>query len=215
MEGKADSKGLAEENTLLHAIRARGDRIVQTAGNNHILTRAVLRNRLLLLEAGIAPDIVKGDEDAFRLEKTTGAGSFGGATGQPLIDEGRPARRGPRFVSSGKRGQYPQGGARQSAATLGPRRPASTTPWRQVVQPPGPNIPQPGARNARPGPRQQHASSAAGSVATLHQLRERQEQHRTEQAVKAARPDAPPGRHVCFNCRTAVRPHNHPYKACA
>ena len=59
MEGKADSKGLAEENTLLHAIRARGDRIVQTAGNNHILTRAVLRNRLLLLEAGIAPDIVK------------------------------------------------------------------------------------------------------------------------------------------------------------
>ena len=132
------------------------------------------------------------------MEKTTGAGSFGGATGQPLIDEGRPARRDPRFVSSGKRGQYPQGEARQSAPTLGPRRPASATPWRQVVHPPGPNIPQPGARNARPGPRQQHASSAAGSVATLHQLRERQEQHRTEQAVKAARPDAPTGRHALY-----------------
>ena len=108
MEGKADAKGLAKENTLLRAIRARGDRIVQTVGHNHILTRAVLRNRLLLPEAGIAPDMVKGDEDVLRLVKPTGAGSLGGATGQSLMDGGR---RAPRFASSGKGGQYPQGGA--------------------------------------------------------------------------------------------------------
>ena len=55
MEGKADAKGLAEENTLLRAIRARGDRILQTVGHNYILTMVVLRNRLLLPEVGIAP----------------------------------------------------------------------------------------------------------------------------------------------------------------
>ena len=80
-EGKMDAKGLAEENTLLRVIGARGDRILQTAGHNHILTMAVLRNRLLLLEAGIAPEIVKGYEDALRLVKPTVAGSLGGATG--------------------------------------------------------------------------------------------------------------------------------------
>ena len=42
MEGKADAKGLAEENRLLRVIRVRGDRILQTAGHNHILTMAVL-----------------------------------------------------------------------------------------------------------------------------------------------------------------------------
>ena len=45
MDDKADSKGLAAENTLLRAIRARGNRILQTAGHNYILTMAVLSNR--------------------------------------------------------------------------------------------------------------------------------------------------------------------------
>ena len=215
MKGKADGKGLAEEITLLRAIRARGDRILQTASHNHTLTMAVLRNRLLLPEVGIAPEIVKGDEDALRLVKPTGTGSLGGATGQPFTDGGRQARRVQRFASSGKGGQYPQGGARQSASTLGPRGQASVTPWGQFAYTPGPNTQQAGARNARPGPRQQHASAAAGSAAPPHQLRERQEQHLAEQAAQAARPDAPLGRHICFNCRTAGRPHNHPYKACA
>ena len=93
MEGKADAKGLAEENTLLRTIRARGDYIMQTAGHNHILTVAVLRNRLLLPEAEITIEIVKGDEVALRLVKPTGAGSLGGATAQALMDGGRSARR--------------------------------------------------------------------------------------------------------------------------
>ena len=119
--GKADAKGLAEENTLLRMIRAREDRILQTASHNHILPMAVLHNRLLLPEVGIAPEIVKGDEDALRLVKPTGAGSLGGATGQPFMDGGRPARRAPRFASSGKGGQYPQG---ESAAICPNPRPA-------------------------------------------------------------------------------------------
>ena len=168
MESKADAKGLAEENTLLRAIRAKGDRILQTASHNHTLTMVVLRNRLLLPEVGIAPEIMKGDEDALRLVKPTEAGSLGGATGQPFTDGGRPARRAPRFASSGKGGQYPQGGARQSAPTLGPRGQVFATPWGQTVYPPGPNMHQAGARNARPGPRQQHASAAAGSAAPPH-----------------------------------------------
>ena len=81
LEGKADAKGLAEENRLLRVIRARGYRILQTAGHNHILTMAMLRNRLLLPEARIAPEIVEGDEDALRLVKPSGAGSLGGVTG--------------------------------------------------------------------------------------------------------------------------------------
>ena len=84
------------------------------------------------------------------------------------MDGGRPARRDPRFASSGKGGQFPQEGARESAPTLGPRGTAFAMPWRQTVFPPGSNIPQAGARNARPGPRQHRASSAAGSVATSH-----------------------------------------------
>ena len=78
IEGKADTNGLAAENSLLRAIRARGDRILQNAGRNHILKRSVLRNRLLLPEAGIAPDTIKGDENALRLVKPTGSGSLGG-----------------------------------------------------------------------------------------------------------------------------------------
>ena len=108
MEGKADAKGLVEEITLLRAIRAKGDRILQTASHNHTLTMAVLRNRLLLPEVGIAPEIVKGDEGALRLVEPTGTGSLGGATGQPFTDGGRQARRAQRFASSGKGGQYPQ-----------------------------------------------------------------------------------------------------------
>ena len=122
------------------------------------------------------------------------------------MDGGRPARRPPRFAPSGKGEQYLQGGARQSTPTIGPRGQAFATPWRQTVYPPGPNIPQAGARKACPGPRQQHASAAACSAATPQQLRERQEQHRAEQAAQAARPDAPPGRHVCLSCRTAGSP---------
>ena len=170
-----DAKGLEEENTLLRAIRARGDQILQMASHNHTLTMAVLHNRLLLPEVGIAPEIVKEDEDTMRLVKPTGAGSLGGATGQPFTDGGRPARRAPRFASSGKRGQYPQGGARQSAPTLGPRGQAFASPWGLTIYPPGSNMHQAGARNARPCPRQQHASAAAGSAAPPHQLRERQE----------------------------------------
>ena len=93
MEGKAKAKCLGAENTLLQAIRARGDRILQTAGHNYMLTRAVLRNRLLLPEARIALEICRGDEDALRLVKPTGAGSLGGATAPPLLDGGRPVRR--------------------------------------------------------------------------------------------------------------------------
>ena len=58
MDGKADAKSLAAENTLFRAIRATGDRILQTEGHNHMLTMAVLRNRLLLPEAGNAPEII-------------------------------------------------------------------------------------------------------------------------------------------------------------
>ena len=56
MDGKADDEGWAAENTLLCTIRARGDRILQTPGHNNILTMAGVRNRLLLPEAGIAPE---------------------------------------------------------------------------------------------------------------------------------------------------------------
>ena len=101
IENKADANGLTKGNTLLRAVRARGDRILQTAGHNQLLTRAVLRNRLLLPETRIATEIIKGDEGALRLLKPTGAGSLGGATVQLLLDGGRPARRAPRFASPG------------------------------------------------------------------------------------------------------------------
>ena len=87
------------------------------------------------------------------------------------MDGGRPARRPPRFAPSGKGEQYLQGGARQCTPTIGPRGQAFATPWRQTVYPPGPNILQSGARNARLGPRQQHASAAAGSAATAQNKR--------------------------------------------
>ena len=57
---------------------------------------AVLHNRLLLPEEGIASKIIKGDEDALRLVKPTGAGSLGGTIAPPLLDGGRPAWRAPR-----------------------------------------------------------------------------------------------------------------------
>ena len=100
IDGKADAKGLAAENTLLRAIRARGDQILQTAGHNHVLTMAVLRNRLLSTEAGIVPVTIE-DEDVLRLVKPTGTGSLGGATAPPLLEWERPARRAPRFASPG------------------------------------------------------------------------------------------------------------------
>ena len=80
--------------------RQRFDRILHTAGHNHVLTMTVLRNRLLLTEAGIAPVIID-DEDALRLVKAIGAGSPGGATTPPLLGWERPARRAPRFASPG------------------------------------------------------------------------------------------------------------------
>ena len=129
------------------------------------------------------------------------------------MDGGRPARRAPRFTSPGKGSQQPQGGTCQSSLTLGPRGLAFATPWKPTIYPPGSNIPQAVARNACSGLRQQHSGSAAGSAATPHQLRVRQDQHPAEQAARGARSDAPLGRNMRFNCRTAGRPHNHPYKA--
>ena len=112
-----------------------------------MLTMAVLRNRLLLLGAGIIPEIIKGDEDALRLVKAAGSGPFGGAP----RDGGCPSRRAPRFASPGKGGLYSQVGARHYAPTLGPREPTDTMPWSPTEPPPGTNIPQAAARNARLG----------------------------------------------------------------
>ena len=112
-----------------------------------MLTMAVLRNRLLP-EAGIAPEIIKGDENALRLVKPAGTGPFGGANAPPSRDGGRPARRAPRFASPEKGGLYSQVGARRNAPTLGPRGPTGTTPSGPTVPPPGTNIPQAVARNA-------------------------------------------------------------------
>ena len=103
MEGKTDAKGSAAENTLLRAIRARRDQILQTAGQNHILTMAVLRTRLLLPEEGITSKVIKGGDDSLRLVKATEAGSLGGATAPPIIDGGHPAR-GTLWIASPVRG---------------------------------------------------------------------------------------------------------------
>ena len=51
MESKADAIVLATKITLLHALRARGDRISQIVGNNHMLTMTTPGNRLLLPKA--------------------------------------------------------------------------------------------------------------------------------------------------------------------
>ena len=88
MEGTAGANGLAAENSLLRVIRARGNRILQKAGHNHMLAMAVLRNRLLLPDAEIALVIIKGDEYAL-LSGTTG--SPGGTAAPPTMDGGRPA----------------------------------------------------------------------------------------------------------------------------
>ena len=111
MQGRADENGLAAEILLLRAIRSRGDRILQNAGLNHLLTLAVLRNRLLLPGARIAPEIIKRDEDALRLVKLIGSDPFGGANASTSRDRGRPARRAPRFEAPGKGGLYSQVGA--------------------------------------------------------------------------------------------------------
>ena len=155
--------------------------------------------------------MVKGDEHALRLVKSTGAGTLGGATAPPLTDGGRPARRASRLVPV-KGGQYPHGGVRQSALSLGPRWSAFTTPWRLTQYPTVTNIPQAAERNACLGSRQQPAGAAAGSAATSPQLWEEQDQHRAEQAAQVAQPGAPSGRHVC---RTAGRLYHHPYGVCA
>ena len=216
-EGRADANGLVAEIALLRAIRARGDRILQNAGSDHSLTMAVLRNRFLLPGAGIALEITKGDEDALRLIKPTGSAQFGGANAPPPRDGGRHARRAPRFEPPGKGGLYSQMGARHYAPPpLGQRGPTGTTPWwSPTATPPSTNFQQAAGRNMRPGARQQHFGAAAGSAATPHQLRERQNQHDAEQAAQMSRPDAPQSRHVCFDCRSAGRPCHHPYKACA
>ena len=211
--GQGGRQGCGSRKYALRAICSRGDRILQTAGHSHTLTMAVLRNRLLLPEAGIVPKIIKGDEDTLRLVKPTGPGSLGGATASPQMNGGHPTRRAPRFASPVKGSQYPQGGARQISLTLVSRGSTFATLWKPTVCPPGSNIPQAAARNACLGPRHQHTGSAAGNAVTSHQLREGQDQHHTEQAAQVARLDAPPGRHVCFTYRTAGRPHNHPYKA--
>ena len=64
----------------------------------------------------------------------------------------------------------------------------------------GPTFRRPG-RETRVRAHDNSTQALRCSAATPHQLRERQEQHRAEQAAQAARPDAPPGRHVCCNCR--------------
>ena len=82
MEGRADANGLAVKILLLRAIRSRGDRILQNAGFNHMLTMAVLRSRLLLPGAGITPERIKRDENALQLVKPTGSDPFGVQTHQ-------------------------------------------------------------------------------------------------------------------------------------
>ena len=215
MEGRADANGLAAEIVLLRAIRSRSDRILQNAGSDHLLTMAVFRNRFLLPGAGIALETTKGDEDALRLIKLTGSVQFGDANAPPSRDGGRTPRRSPRFEPPGKGGLYSQVGARHYAPTLVHRGPTGKTPWGPTVIPPSTNFQQAAGRNTRPGSRQQHFGAAAGSAATPHQLREGQNQHDAEQAAKLSRPNAPQGRHVCFDCRLAGRPCHHPYKACA
>ena len=215
MEGRADANGLAAEKVILRAIRARGDRILQNAGSDHVLTMAVFRNRFLLPGAGIALEITKGDEGSLRLIKSTGSIQFGGANALPPRDGGRPARRAPWFEPPGKGGLYSQMGARHYAPSLGQRGPTGTTPWSPTVTQPSTNFQQAAGRNMRPRSRQQHFGAVAGSAATPHQLRERRNQHDAEQAAQMSRPDASQGRHVCFDCRSAGRPCHHLYKACA
>ena len=160
MEGTAGANGLAAENSLLRVIRARGNRILQKAGHNHMLAMAVLRNRLLLPDAEIALVIIKGDE--YALLRGT-AVSPGGTTAPPTMDGGRSTVK--------LLGSRPQG-----------RRP--------TVYQPVTTISQAAAINARPGSRQQQSGSAAGRAATPHQLRERLDQDGKEQAAHVPQPDA-------------------------
>ena len=173
MEGRADANGLAAKILLLRAIRSTEDRIRQNAVFNYLLTMAVLRNRLLLLGAGIAPEITKGDEDALRLVKPTGSDQFGGANAPTSNDWERSARRAPRFESPGKGGLYSQVGAHRYSPTPGLHGPTGTASWGPTITPPGSNFPQAAGRNTRLGSRQQQFGAAAESAATPHQLRER------------------------------------------
>ena len=72
MEGRADANELAAEILPLRANRSRGYRILPNVSLDHMLTMAVLRNRLLLPGAGITLEIIKRDEEAVRLVKPTG-----------------------------------------------------------------------------------------------------------------------------------------------
>ena len=96
--GQGRRKRLGCGNFALRVIRAKGKRMLQNAGHNHILTRAALRNRLLLPEQWIAPKLCKGT-------KTPAAGETNRdrptreCDRTPLTYGGRPARRGSRFSS--------------------------------------------------------------------------------------------------------------------
>ena len=116
-----------------------------------MLIMAMLRNHLLLLGAGIVPEIIKGDKDALRLVKPTESGLFRSANTPTSRDGGRPARRALRFASPGKGGLYSQVEARHYAPTLGPRGSTDTTPWSPTGPAPGTNIPQAAAKNERLG----------------------------------------------------------------
>ena len=96
--------------------------MLQNVSHNHVFTMAVLRNRLLLPEAGIAPEIIKGDKDTLRLVKPTGSGSLGGTTALPSPDAGRPARRASCSL--------PRGREINTFSAI------FTTPWRPTVHPP-------------------------------------------------------------------------------
>ena len=132
--------------------------------------------------------------------KPTGTGSHGGTAAPPSTNGKRPARRASRFAPPVMEGQFPRG---------------PTTPGKPTVYPLVTNNPQAAAINARLGSRKQQVCNATGGAASSPQLRERINHHHTEQAVQVARPDAPHGGYMLFNCRTAGRPYHHPYKAYA
>ena len=108
IEGKADANGMAVENTILHSVCPRCDRLWHNADNNLTLTMEAILNRLLLHEAVIVLETVKERVGALPLVKPTKPDSLWGATALPLADEGRPAHRVSLFAYPGKGGQYPQ-----------------------------------------------------------------------------------------------------------
>ena len=58
-ESKSDANGLTPENSLLRAIRSRGN--LQNTGHNYMLTMATLRDHFLQSKTGVAPKIMKED----------------------------------------------------------------------------------------------------------------------------------------------------------